>query len=117
MKGFVPPPRYGGMQYSNEPMPITREITVTEGISVKDLAEKLDVRAKDLIATLLMGGVFVTVNQSLDAEMVKDVAAKFGAAATVITLRRGAGEPGHRRGSRRREDRHASRCRARRWSP
>ncbi len=84
MKGFVPPPRYGGVQYRTEPLPITREITVTEGISVKDLAEKLDVRAKDLIATLLMGGVFVTVNQSLDAEMVKDVAAIFGAAATVI---------------------------------
>ncbi len=85
MKGFVPPPRYGGMQLSTEPLPITREITVTEGISVKDLAEKLDIRAKDLIATLLMGGVFVTVNQSLDAEMVKDMAAKFGAAATVIS--------------------------------
>ena len=85
MKGFVPPPRYGGVQYGGEPLPITREITVTEGISVKDLAEKLDVRAKDLIATLLMSGIFVTVNQSLDAEMVKDVAAKFGAAATVIS--------------------------------
>jgi len=32
-----------------------------------------------------MKGVFVTVNQSLDAEMVKEVAAKFGAAATVIS--------------------------------
>src|ERR1700734_4551004 len=85
MKGFVPPPRYGGVQYGGEPLPITREITVTEGISVKDLAEKLDVRAKDLIATLLMTGIFVTVNQSLDAEMVKDVAAKFGAAANVIS--------------------------------
>jgi translation initiation factor IF-2 len=85
MKGFVPPPRYGGVQYGGEPLPITREITVTEGISVKDLAEKLEVRAKDLIATLLMRGIFVTVNQSLDAEMVKDVAAKFGAAATVIS--------------------------------
>jgi hypothetical protein len=85
MKGFVPPPRYGGVQYGGEPLPITREITVTEGISVKDLAEKLEVRAKDLIATLLMGGVFVTVNQSLDAEMVKEVAAKFGAAASVIS--------------------------------
>jgi len=84
MKGFVPPPRYAP-QYGMEPLPITREITVTEGISVKDLAEKLEVRAKDLIASLLMGGVFVTVNQSLDAEMVKDVAAKFGAAATVIS--------------------------------
>jgi translation initiation factor IF-2 len=85
MKGFVPPPRYGGVQYSNEPVPITREITVTEGISVKDLAEKLETRAKDLIASLLMNGVFVTVNQSLDAEMVKEVSAKFGAAATVIS--------------------------------
>ena len=85
MKGFVPPPRYGGVQYGGEPLPITREITVTEGISVKDLAEKLEVRAKDLIATLLMTGVFVTVNQSLDAEMIKDVSAKFGAAATVIS--------------------------------
>jgi translation initiation factor IF-2 len=86
MKGFVPPPRFGGAaQYSNEPLPITREITVTEGISVKDLAEKLEIRAKDLIATLLMRGLFVTVNQSLDAEMVKDVAAKFGAGATVIS--------------------------------
>jgi translation initiation factor IF-2 len=85
MKGFVPPPRYSGMQYSNEPLPITREITVTEGISVKDLAEKLETRAKDLIASLLMSGVFVTVNQSLDAEMVKEVSAKFGAAATVIS--------------------------------
>jgi translation initiation factor IF-2 len=86
MKGFVPPPRFGGAaNFSNEPLPITREITVTEGISVKDLAEKLEIRAKDLIAILLMRGVFVTVNQSLDAEMVKDVAAKFGAAATVIS--------------------------------
>ncbi len=86
MKGFVPPPRFGGAtQFSNEPVPISREITVTEGISVKDLAEKLEIRAKDLIAILLMRGVFVTVNQSLDAEMVKDVAAKFGAAATVIS--------------------------------
>ena len=85
MKGFVPPPRYGGVHYATEPLPITREITVTEGISVKDLAEKLEVRAKDLIATLLMSGIMVTVNQSLDAEMVKDVAAKFGAAATVIS--------------------------------
>lgn len=86
MKGFVPPPRFGGAaNFTTEPLPITREITVTEGISVKDLAEKLEIRAKDLIAILLMRGVFVTVNQSLDAEMVKDVAARFGAGANVIS--------------------------------
>jgi translation initiation factor IF-2 len=86
MKGFTPPPRFGGAYMGNNEMPpITREITVTEGISVKDLAEKLEIRAKDLVGTLLMRGVFVTVNQSLDAEMVKDVAARFGAGATVIS--------------------------------
>jgi len=86
MKGFQPPPRYGGAMLSREPLPITKTITVTEGISVKDLAEKLDVRGKDLIATLLMKGVFVTVNQSLDGELVKDVARQFGADAQVISV-------------------------------
>jgi translation initiation factor IF-2 len=86
MKGFQPPPRYGAPQISHEPLPITKTITVTEGISVKDLAEKLDIRGKDLIATLLMKGVFVTVNQSLDGELVKDVARQFGADAQVISV-------------------------------
>ncbi|WP_263368929.1 translation initiation factor IF-2 [Edaphobacter bradus] len=86
MKGFAPPPRFGGAHIPTEPMPITRTITVTEGISVKDLAEKLDIRGKDLIATLLMRGVFVTVNQSLDSELVKDVARQFGADAQVISV-------------------------------
>ena len=67
-------------------VPITKTITVTEGISVKDLAEKLEVRGKDLIATLLMKGVMVTVNQSLDGELVKDVSRQFGADATVISV-------------------------------
>jgi translation initiation factor IF-2 len=86
MKGFQPPPRYGGVQISQEPLPITRTITVTEGISVKDLAEKLDIRGKDLITTLFMKGVFVTVNQSLDGDLVKDVARQFGADAQVISV-------------------------------
>ncbi|MBV8632247.1 MAG: translation initiation factor IF-2 [Silvibacterium sp.] len=86
MKGFAPPQRFGGAQIPQEPMPITRTITVTEGISVKDLAEKLGIRGKDLIATLLLRGVFVTVNQSLDAELVKDVARQFGADTQVITF-------------------------------
>jgi len=86
MKGFAPPPRFGGAQIPHEPMPITRTITVTEGISVKDLAEKLDIRGKDLIATLLMRGVFVTVNQSLEGELVKDVARQFGADANIISV-------------------------------
>ena len=83
MKGFTPPPRVG---LSNEPMPITRSITITEGVSVKDLAEKLGVRAKDLIARLLMKGVMATVNQSLDSELAKDLARHFGADSEEISF-------------------------------
>ena len=83
MKGFVPPPR---LALSNEPLPITRSITVGEGTSVKDLAEKLGVRAKDLIARLLMKGVMATVNQSLDFDLAKDLARHFGAESESISF-------------------------------
>ena len=83
MKGYVPPPR---MVVSNEPLPITRSITITEGISVKDLAEKLEIRAKDLIARLLARGVFATINQTLDAELASEMARFFGADTNVISF-------------------------------
>jgi translation initiation factor IF-2 len=84
LKGYTP--RLGAAQIPTGDVPITRTITVTEGISVKDLAEKLEVRGKDLIATLLLRGVMVTVNQSLDSELVKSVARQFGADAQVISV-------------------------------
>ncbi len=83
MKGYVPPPR---LSLSNEPQPITRSITITEGISVKDLAEKLEIRAKDLIARLLARGVFATINQTLDAELASEMARFFGADTNVISF-------------------------------
>jgi translation initiation factor IF-2 len=83
MNGFVPPPR---LSLSTEPLPITRAITITEGISVKDLAEKLEIRAKDLIARLLARGVFATINQTLDEELAKDMARQFGADTSVISF-------------------------------
>jgi translation initiation factor IF-2 len=83
MKGYTPPPR---VTISNEPLPITRNITITEGISVKDLAEKLGIRAKDLIARLLAKGVFATINQTLDAELATEMARFFGADTEVITF-------------------------------
>jgi translation initiation factor IF-2 len=83
MKGFVPPPR---LSLSNEPLPITRNITIAEGISVKDLAEKLEIRAKDLIARLLAKGVFATINQTLDAELASEMARFFGAETNIISF-------------------------------
>jgi translation initiation factor IF-2 len=83
MKGFTPPPR---LSLSNEPMPITRAITISEGVSVKDLAEKLDIRAKDLIARLLARGVFATINQTLSEDLARDMARHFGAESSVISF-------------------------------
>ncbi len=83
MKGFVPPPR---LSLSTEPLPITRSITIPEGISVKDLAEKLEIRAKDLIARLLARGVFATVNQTLDSDLATEMARHFGAETAVISF-------------------------------
>ncbi len=83
MKGFTPPPRFS---VSNEPLPITRTLTIPEGISVKDLAEKLGIRAKDLIARLLMKGAMATVNQTLDFDLAKDMARHFGADVQIISF-------------------------------
>ncbi len=83
MKGYTPPPR---LSLSNEPQPITRTITISEGISVKDLAEKLGIRAKDLIGRLLARGVFATVNQTLDSELAGEMARFFGADTNIISF-------------------------------
>jgi translation initiation factor IF-2 len=84
LKGYNMP-RFGAVIPQGE-LPITRTITVTEGTTVKDLADKLGVRGKDLIATLLMKGVMVTVNQSLDAELINGVARQFGADVILISV-------------------------------
>jgi translation initiation factor IF-2 len=83
MKGYVP---HQQQQVSNEPLPITRTIEISEGISVKELAEKLDIRAKDLITRLLMRGMFATVNQTLDEELATELARHFGAETNVISF-------------------------------
>ena len=61
------------------PPPITRTITLAEGMTVKDLADKLDVRVKDVLAKLLMKRMMMTINTTLDIEVAKDLAREFGA--------------------------------------
>ncbi len=67
-------------------VPITRKIVITEGISVKELSEKLEVRAKDVIRRLLDKGIFSTINQTLDSQTAQEVAAAFGAEVSVVTF-------------------------------
>jgi translation initiation factor IF-2 len=61
------------------PPPISRKITLAEGMTVKDLADKLDVRPKDVLAKLLMKRLMMTINQTLDTETATMIAREFGA--------------------------------------
>ena len=61
------------------PPPITRSITLAEGMTVKDLADKLEVRVKDVLAKLLMKRVILTINSTLDIDTARDIAGDFGA--------------------------------------
>jgi translation initiation factor IF-2 len=63
----------------SEPPPVTRTITLAEGMTVKDLADKLDIRVKDLLAKLLMKRLMMTINTTLDTETATMLAREFGA--------------------------------------
>jgi len=63
-----------------------REVTVTEGITVRELAEKLDIRAKELLKTLLDRGVFASINQALDVQTATTLAESFNGIVKVVTF-------------------------------
>ena len=67
------------------PPPINREITVSEGITVKELSEKLDVKANLVIKKLLDKGIFATINQTLDSKLATDLSREFGASTATVT--------------------------------
>jgi len=68
-----------------EEIPITRKITISEGIAIKELSEKLETRAKDVIKRLLDKGIFATINQTLDGPTAVEVARSFGAEAAIVS--------------------------------
>jgi len=61
------------------PPPITRTITLAEGMTVKDLADRLEVKAKDVLRKLLEKRLMLTINSPLDAETATLIAREFGA--------------------------------------
>ncbi len=52
-------------------------LQVTEFISVSDLASLMDVRPADVIKACMSLGIFVSINQRLDAEIIEVVASEF----------------------------------------
>jgi translation initiation factor IF-2 len=63
-----------------------RDVTITEGITIRELAEKLDVRAKELLKTLLDRGVFASINQALDVPTATTLAEAFSGVVSVVSL-------------------------------
>jgi len=68
-----------------EPRP-PRDVTLTEGITIRELAEKLDVRAKDLLKNLLDRGVFASINQALDVATATTLAESFSGVVNIVSL-------------------------------
>ena len=61
------------------PPPVTRTITLAEGMTVKDLADRLEVRAKDVLKKLIEKRLMMTINTTLDAKTATMIAREFGA--------------------------------------
>ena len=68
----------------------TGPVIDTDDISVKDLAEKIQVKPSDLIKELMRKGILATMNQRIAAEVGKEVASTLGKEITVQTERKAA---------------------------
>ncbi len=64
----------------------TGPVFFTEGVTVKELSEKLGVLARDIQRLLLQRGVMATVNQTLDANTAVQIAKEIGVEAAVVSF-------------------------------
>ncbi len=55
-----------------------KPVRLVEGSTVKEFAEKLGIKPKDVVALLLQRGVFATINQPLNDEVAADLGKRFG---------------------------------------
>ncbi|HYB52366.1 MAG TPA: translation initiation factor IF-2, partial [Thermoanaerobaculia bacterium] len=68
-----------------KPLP-TGPVFLSEGVTVKELSEKLGVLAKDIVRLLLQRGVMATINQPLDAATAIQLAKEVGVEAAVVSF-------------------------------
>ncbi len=64
----------------------TGPVFFTEGVTVKELSEKLGVLARDIQRLLMQRGVLATVNQTLDASTAVQIAKEIGVEAAVVSF-------------------------------
>jgi translation initiation factor IF-2 len=65
----------------------TGKVALSEGVTVKELADKLGVKANDLMKHLLMKkGLMVSINQPLGADLALEIASDLGIEAEVVSF-------------------------------
>jgi translation initiation factor IF-2 len=67
------------------PPPIDREITISEGVTVKELADKLGIKANLVIKKLVEHKFFATINQTLDTKTAEQISREFGASTNRVS--------------------------------
>ncbi|MBO0860076.1 MAG: translation initiation factor IF-2 [Chloracidobacterium sp.] len=55
-----------------------RPVKLMEGATVREFAERLEVKPKDVVASLFQQGVMATINQPLDTRTALDIGRRFG---------------------------------------
>ena len=68
-----------------KPLP-SGPVFLSEGVTVKELSEKLGVLAKDIVRLLLQRGILATINQPLDAATAIQIAKEVGVEAAVVSF-------------------------------
>jgi translation initiation factor IF-2 len=55
-----------------------KPVRVMEGATVREFAEKLDIKPKDIVQELFQRGVMATINQTMNTDIAKDIGKFFG---------------------------------------
>jgi len=66
--------------------PVPKEISITEGITVSELARKMNLKGSDLIHKLMGMGMMVTINQQIDSDTAQLLAAEYDCKVNVVSL-------------------------------
>ncbi len=72
-------------QQAFEPPPIDREITLAEGVTVKELSEKLGIKGNIVVKRLFDKKIYATINQTLDVKLAEELARDFGASTNKVS--------------------------------
>ena len=90
-RDYIPPPkalsledRIAGRMEGTATVGEIKTARLVEGSTVKEFAEKLGIKPKDVVTLLLQRGVFATINQPLNNDVAIDLGKRFGYEVTFV---------------------------------